>query len=45
MLYATYHLVTDTAMKNNGLPGYVDVLGGIVDAILVVNALVWLGIL
>lgn len=39
MIYSLYHWWTNTPMEENGLPWYIDVLGGILDAVLVVGLL------
>lgn len=31
MIYSLYHWVTETHMDDNGLPGWVDFLGGLLD--------------
>lgn len=41
MLYHLYHWVTDTHMDDNGLPGWVDVAGGIIDAMIIGLAFYW----
>lgn len=39
MLYGLAHAVTDTDMSENGLPTYIDVLGGALDGVTVVGLL------
>lgn len=44
MIYPLYHWLTGTHMDENGLPAWVDALGGLLD-LLLVTALVWVIVL